>query len=441
MFFVSLCISGRLHATLPDNSPSLKKTMKKIIILSLFISLFSCEKNPTDNTNGKELWIPNPVAVIGDGEVRLNWPNFYTYYKMIIGDEWVEPDKFEIYITTDKSSHFEKLAVLRNDKSYTYTIKNLNNNQPYYFYMTSLKSGYLKRTSDTIMAVPGEKKLSVNLIVKEDNENISSISIGQNHQKIAYVDKNFTWNGGDNCCMAIALFISDYDGSNSELLDTNASDPCWSPDGNKIVFRTEKYRNSGISPAQIALYDYSSKEIVNIINDTLFNYNPVFSDNGEMILYLAAVNGGYYPEIWWMNITTFEKRQLTGIESSGLRSFGRPSWIDNQDYIFHAMDKNYKNQIYRSSINSSQIDKMIDSDWSDFYPIISPDKTKIAFISNRSGSNQVWIYYINNGNYKQITGYNKEDNISEYWDRIEWFDDQNIFFTMHETMLVKQKIE
>jgi len=416
--------------------------MKKIIIFSLLISLFGCEKNPTVNTDGKEVWIPNPIAVIGDGEVQLHWANFYFYDKMIIGYDWVEPDKFEIYVATDKSSHFEKLAVLRNDKSYTYILKNLDNNQPYYFYMTSLKSGYFKRISDTIMAIPGEKTLSVDLIIREDYQNISSISIGQNHQKIAYVDKNYAWNGGDNCCMAIALFISDYDGSNSELLDTNASDPCWSPEGNKIVFRTEKSSiNSGISPAQIALYDYSSKEIVNITNDTLFNYDPVFSDNGEMILYLAAINGGYYPEIRMMNIHTFEKRQLTETENSGLRSFGRPSWIDNENYIFHAMDQNYKNQIYRSSINSSQIDKMIDSDWSDFYPVISPDKTKIAFISNRSGSNQVWIYYISNGNYKQITGYNTDDYINEYWDRIEWFDDQNIFFTMHETILVKQRIE
>jgi Tol biopolymer transport system component len=84
---------------------------------------------------------------------------------------------------------------------------------------------------------------------------------------------------------------------------------------------------------------------------------------------------------------------------------------------------------------------VIDSDWNDFYPVVSPDKTKIAFISNRSGTNQVWIYYISNGNYKQITGYNTEDYLNEYWDRIEWLDYQHIFFTMHQSLLVKQKIE
>lgn len=120
---------------------------------------------------------------------------------------------------------------------------------------------------------------------------------------------------------------------------------------------------------------------------------------------------------------------------------GRANWIDNENYIFHATQKNNKNQIYKSKINSNLVEKVIESDWNEYCPVVSPNDKMVAFISDRSGSNQVWIYNLDSHEYRQLTGHSKDVYISKEWTRIEWIDNQNITFTINETRFVKQRIE
>jgi Tol biopolymer transport system component len=418
--------------------------MKKYLILGLIIILFGCGKNEID-TDGKVIWKPNPVALINNNEVRLNWFDNSIYNEIFLPYEIVDPDQFEIYISRNDYPNFTKLIKLGNDKEYSYTITGLDNNQPVYFYVTSLKKGFDKLISDTIMVIPNKEITPIDLAVQSDNHTIVSVSTSHSIDRIAYVDKYYSWNGGENCCMSVSILISSINGSQSELLDINAYEPCWSPDDNRIVFRTENNEinlGNGI-PSQIALYDCSSKSITKLTDDTVFNYAPVFSENGEMLLYQSTkgVPDIYSTNIWLINLSTLEKTQLTNLENSELINFGRTNWIDNESYVFHATQKNYKNQIYKSMINSNVVEKVIESDWNDYCPTVSPNDKMIAFISDRSGSNQIWIYNIDTHEYKQITGYSNDVYISESWTRIEWIDNQNITFTLNENRFVEQRIE
>ncbi len=418
--------------------------MRKCVIVGLIVILSGCEKNEID-TEGKVIWGPNPVALINDREVQLDWLDYSTYNEVLLPYEILDPDKFEIYISKNDFPNFTKLIELDNDKEYSYTVTGLDNNQPVYFYMTSEKKGFDKLTSDTIMVIPNKEKAPIDLTVQNDNHTIASVSVAHGLGKIAYVDKYYSWEGGENCCMTVSVLISNLDGSQPELLDINAYEPCWSPNNNEIVFRTENNEiNSGNgTPSQIALFDYSSKSITKLTNDTVFNYAPVFSNNGEMVLYQSTkgVTDVYSTNIWLIDLKSLEKTQLTDLENSELMSFGKADWIDNENYIFHATKQNYKKQIYSSGINANTIEKVIESVWNDYCPSISPDDKTIAFISDRSGTNQIWIYNLDTQKYKQLTGYRDNEYISESWTRIEWIDNQNITFTINENKFVKQRIE
>lgn len=291
--------------------------MKKYIIIGLIVLLFGCEKNETD-TEGKVIWKPDPIALISESEVQLSWLDHSIYNKILLPYEIVDPDKFEIYISKNDYPNFTKLIELENNKEYSYTIAGLDNNEPVYFFVTSLKKGFNKLISDTIMVIPNKEIAPVDLAVQSDNHTIVSVSTAKSIDKIAYVDKHYSWDGGENCCMTVSILISNLDGSQPELLDTKAYEPYWSPDNNKIVFRTENNEiNSGNGvPSQIALYDYSSKSITKLTNDTIYNYAPVFSENGEMVLYQSTkgVSDIYSTNIWLINLNTLEKKQLTNVK-------------------------------------------------------------------------------------------------------------------------------
>ena len=418
--------------------------MKGFLAVGLITILFGCENNVID-TEGKVIWKPNPDAIINDSEVQLNWLNGTIYDEVLLPYEIIDPEKFEIYISRNSYPNFTKLIEIENDKEYSYTIKDLDNNQPVYFYVTSLRKGFEKLISDTIMAIPNKEISPINLAVQKENHTIVSVSRANSINKIAYVDDYYSWDGGSNCCMTVSILISNIDGSQAELLDINGYEPYWSPDDSKIAFRTENNEinlGNGI-PSQIALYDYSTKTITKLTDDTVFNYAPVFSENGEMILFQSTkgVLDIYSTNIWLIKLNTLVKTQLTDLDNSELMNFGRANWIDNERYVFHAKEKKYKNQIYKSAINSNLVEKVFYSDWNDYCPAFSPNDKMIAFVSDRSGSNQIWIYYLDTHKFKQITGYSNDVCISESWTRIEWIDNNTISFTLNENRFVKQRLE
>lgn len=283
-----------------------------------------------------------------------------------------------------------------------------------------------------------------NLVTFEDSHTIVSVSIAPKINKIAYVDKFYSWDGGENCCMTVSILISNLDGSFAELLEINGFEPYWSPNNDMIVYRTENGTNLGNGiRAQIALFDYETKTITKLTNDNFYYYAPVFSKNGELILFQSSKNGPdvYSTNIWLMDLKTSETIQITDIANINLTNTGRPNWIDNENFLFQGVGVNNKFHIYESSITTKQIKQIIDSKWNDYCPSVSPDKTKIAFISDRSGSNQIWLYNLESKTFRQLTGFSNEDYLDESWSRIDWTDNFHILFTFGENKLIKQRIE
>lgn len=422
--------------------------MKRFLIFLLIVTLYNCSKDETVKTDDN-MWQPNPIAYINDQSVQLFWHNA-VYYRTSYCDiyfpyVYVEPDEFDIYLSKETMDNFKKYVEIKNGGVYNYTFNNLENGKPYYFYIVAKKWGYQNLPSDTIMAIPDFKAEYEELVTYDYSHTIVNVAVASKINKIAYVDLYYSWYGGENCCSQVSILISNLDGSQSELLDISGYEPRWSPNNDKIVFRTENVEiihGYGL-PCQLAMYDYNTKEITRLTDNTFYNYSPVFSENGELILFQSNNNNStvYTNDIWLLNLVTYQSTQITNIKEANLIEASKPEWIDNDRFLFQGRAGDYRAHIYESSIATMKITQTLKSNWNEYCPSISPDKKKIAFISDRSGNNQLWMYNNESKDYKQLTGFSTTEYLDETWCRIQWFSNTEIIFTFGRNQLVKLRVD
>ena len=429
----------------------LNYTVKKQIALLILIILSGCVQE-NEMAEKKEQFLSGifPLATIDDNKVHLKWETMLN--ELILRPyELVVPEKIEICISENETSKFQKLIELDLDNggSYSYTADRLQNGKPYFFYTISKKKGFESVYSDTLMVIPNHKK-EFEVLIKDEKHTFYDVSIAHQKNKIAYVDHYYTWDGGENCCMTTAIMISNMDGSGKEMLTLNSYKPSWSPLNNKIAFHFDGIQGVGWIPAQIVLYDFETQTTKPLSDENEYNFAPAFSENGEFLLFQSSKNAPDQDTtnmlllpttIWFYNLKTFESFQVTDLSKTLLRSAERPYWIDNDRFLFQGTYPNGQYQIFESSVSKKQITSVFKSKWNDYTPSISPDKKKIAFVSDRSGTSQIWVYHIDHKTYSQITGYSLEESVQPTWNNIQWLDNSTIVFTLSDYSLVKKKVE
>ena len=409
--------------------------MRNIIIFILILASFSCKKEEKIPANSR-LRGPFLISFIGDKEVTLTYfsqyvTDIYSTYKL------VDPDYFDIYESEGQISNFKEIVKLKNDNIYTYTLDGLNNGTTYSFYIVGEKEGYTSLYSDTIMVIPNQKLTFDTLVTINNNHSISSVSYSPVANKIAYVDKYYAWNVGDNGYMGESIILSSINNQDSGLLAIDSYDPNWSSNGDTVVFAEETQFHGYYS--QIAIYDLNSKAITKLTNDTTYYYNPSFSPSDDKILYQSNKNRPDInsTNIWMMDLSTYKTELIIDLSKTNFVNVSRPDWMDENNFIFQGTNSNSKTSIYKSSILTKEIEPLIESKWNDYNASVSPDANQIAFISDRSGSEQLWAYNLQTKEFKQLTGYDDSEYFDGNWTKIDWMDNNQLLFTFGEKRLTK----
>lgn len=114
---------------------------------------------------------------------------------------------------------------------------------------------------------------------------------------------------------------------------------------------------------------------------------------------------------------------MTDLEFIDDRSPKILSWSKDGKNIAFArltkLDKGYNYDIYSVPSNGGSRTNLVSSQWDDFCPVYSPDGNTLAFISNRSGANEIWIMDLLTKKLRQITG-STGNWIYENLGKIEW---------------------
>jgi Tol biopolymer transport system component len=179
------------------------------------------------------------------------------------------------------------------------------------------------------------------------------------------------------------------------------ANPLWSPDGTKIIFKrfTGKWELYSINPDGSGLTQLASGHV-----NAVGNY--AFSPDGSKIVYTSDQADPGETDIWIMNSDGSNKTRLTFYGSPGVFPSQASFSPDETRIVFVWTNNNLSNP--PSTIRVINVDGTNDqtrasNGTKNVNPVWSPDGSKIAFISNQSGSDELYIMDFNGANQTKLT--------------------------------------
>ncbi len=404
--------------------------MKKYFILFLIsFILFSCKKDDNELSDNSYFWSPAIKIEKGDKEVKLilSDPRPYTEYFIPPSD----PDYFEVYYSDDLLSFtlFKKVDITTT----SVTINNLVNNEPYYIYVTSNKKNFEPGFSDTLMTIPSSYT-EPSVFSPDINFTIGRVNLSHEKDYFSFVSNNCPVQNTstDN------LYYKSMSTGSIGIIEEDVYNSSWSPISNSVTYLSNIRVGNWIYPDELRTFDLVTKEQSVLFKSDYSKYyvsTPVFSNNGKLISFLSSENSSskYIYNLWTIDPVTKIKTKISNFEAIGFTIGGSFAWSANGDFIFlsgYFNSGKSRSGIYKFNISNSELTPVFISDWSDSSPSVSPDNSKIAFISSRTGDNEIWVYDFVSAKYTQVTG-NTAYNFDSRYSNIEWSGNNEILITAY----------
>ncbi|AIY67482.1 TolB family protein [Pseudoalteromonas piratica] len=196
-----------------------------------------------------------------------------------------------------------------------------------------------------------------------------------------------------------SLYISDENGENSLKIGSfTLSDgyPAISPNGKHIAFygKYDKYKTWSIHTVDLDGNNF--KRLTQVKN--VWDSSPVWSPDGKLIVFAREYkdqNGIWQEEIWRMNPDGSNKKQIKGLKGRS------PEFMKDGRLLFQT--KASPSQISIANLDGSNQIVLTNDTTNNMSPKISPDGSKIAFISSRDGNQEVYIMNLDGRNQKRMT--------------------------------------
>lgn len=165
------------------------------------------------------------------------------------------------------------------------------------------------------------------------------------------------------------------------------SQPSWSPQGNKIVFASNR-EGDRLWRVYVKWAD-ENPDVVNLGMGETPDWHPAL----DQIAFKGCDTTGNNCGLWSMNSTGGQRAPLTAIQRDT-----HPRWApDGSSLVFMSDGRDGNMEIYLLAIGSDQPVRLTNNPALDLLPTISPDGQWVAFLSNRDGGWKFWSVPIDSG--------------------------------------------
>lgn len=230
----------------------------------------------------------------------------------------------------------------------------------------------------------------------------------------------------------------------------------WSPDGKQLAYSG----HSASTPAkgdQVFLLSVDTLQSKPLKTGCTSSYEPTFSPNGQTLAYACGIDIGYFSlnttdlsrgttlQLWqgplWIHgvVWTHDAIVFSAGPPIGLNEGGNlwripprpnapaekiPVGHDATSLAFSSAGGELAYAEFRVNANIWRVDLdgkkarsriLAPSTREQYGPVVSPDGKKIAFMSNRGGTNEIWVADSDGGNAHQVSSFGEAETGTPHW--------------------------
>ncbi|MFH0843751.1 MAG: hypothetical protein V1903_14190 [Bacteroidota bacterium] len=425
-----------------------------LLAMSILLSLTACEEEIyfQDQDDIGNITVPTVLsdsftsiwATRQDNSVviTVQYMNLDVAYKVTDNPDY--PDHYEVYLASEKNDNWEKIKTIdvssesRAFFTMSFEIQGLANNEKYYIYLQEITKKNVTTNSNLAVFIPSAYKPEYRFILDDyHGHDLYSFGANLSNENIVYSTKYFEYQEGYS---APAIFLSK-SGNEPLLIDTRCWFPDFSSDGKLITYSsyTGEVFDGNIMPEHIMIYNTECKESTRVTSGYSINKHPAWSPDNKLIAFSSSDESDNDMRIFLYDTKTSGSRILAAgsDEEEGVLRYSQehPAWSADGKYVYYThlyfTNENVNPgfyDIYRIRSNDGISEKVFRFKGVECAPAISPDNSKIAFLTDLSGKLQIWIYDFEKQEFSQLFD-NDIYSFMECWSKIRWKDNNTILFT------------
>jgi hypothetical protein len=206
----------------------------------------------------------------------------------------------------------------------------------------------------------------------------------------------------------IHLFRMSDDGNEQEALTSgpqNDTNPAWSPDGERVVFVSDRTGNK-----DLWVMDIAGQELGQITDHPGDEDMPAWSPGGNALAFAAYREGNW--DIYISRADGDRPRRLTSHPTADVA----PAWSPDGRWLAFASYRDDNWEIYVISRDGSELMRLTENDATDFRPAWSPQGNLIAFESYRDGDMEIYVVGVEGEETRNLTNAPAANDHGPAWD-------------------------